>query len=142
MRSWSMTSSPASTEAGCRRAFPRSPMAICTLAMPRAICLNYGLAEQYGGKSAICGSTTPTPREEQEYVDSIRTTYDGWASTWEDRLFFASDYFEQLHDWAVKLIKTGKAFVCDLSQPTRSANTGVLSTEPGKNSPYRESSGR
>ena len=103
----------------------------------KSICLNYGLAKKYGGKFNLRFDDTNPTKEEQEYVDSIMDDVRWLGADWEDRIFFASDYFDQLYDWAVKLIKDGKAFVCDLTGDEIREHRGTLK-EPGKPSPYRD----
>ncbi|TWU20824.1 glutamine--tRNA ligase/YqeY domain fusion protein [Bythopirellula polymerisocia] len=117
--------------------FPPEPNGYLHIGHAKSICLNYGLAQQYGGKFNLRFDDTNPTREEQEYVDSIMDDVRWLGANWEDRLFFASDYFEQLHDWAVKLIKAGKAFVCDLTADEMREYRGTL-VKPGKNSPDRD----
>src|SRR5207253_1680999 len=105
----------------------------------KSICLNFGLAQEFGGKCNLRFDDTNPEKEEQEYVDSIKDNLRWLGFDWEDRLFYASDYFDQLHDWAVQLIKSGKAYVCDLSAEEVRRYRGTL-TEPGKESPYRNRS--
>mgnify|MGYP002622119646 FL=1 len=117
--------------------FPPEPNGYLHIGHAKSICLNFGLAQQYRGKFNLRFDDTNPTKEEQEYVDSILDDVRWLGANWEDRLFFASDYFDQLHDWAVELIKAGKAFVCDLSADQMREYRGTL-TEPGKNSPYRD----
>jgi glutaminyl-tRNA synthetase len=105
----------------------------------KSICLNFGLAQEYGGKFNLRFDDTNPTKEEQEYVDSIIDDVRWLGGNWEDRLFYASDYFQQLYDWAIQLIKEGKAYVCDLSADEVREHRGTLSA-PGKNSPYRDRS--
>jgi glutaminyl-tRNA synthetase len=117
--------------------FPPEPNGYLHIGHAKSICLNAGLAREYGGKFNLRFDDTNPTKEEQEYVDSILDDVRWLGGDWEDRLFFASDYFEQLHDWAIQLIKAGKAFVCDLTADQMREYRGTL-TEPGKNSPFRE----
>ena len=117
--------------------FPPEPNGYLHIGHAKSICLNAGLARQYNGKFNLRFDDTNPTKEEQEYVDSILDDVRWLGGDWEDRLFFASDYFEQLHDWAVQLIKSGKAYVCDLTADEMREYRGTL-VEPGKNSPYRE----
>jgi glutaminyl-tRNA synthetase len=117
--------------------FPPEPNGYLHIGHAKSICLNSGLAREYGGKFNLRFDDTNPTKEEQEYVDSILDDVRWLGGDWEDRLFFASDYFEQLHDWAVQLIKSGKAYVCDLTADEMREHRGTL-TEPGKNSPFRE----
>jgi glutaminyl-tRNA synthetase len=117
--------------------FPPEPNGYLHIGHAKSICLNSGLAREFGGKFNLRFDDTNPTKEEQEYVDSILDDVRWLGGDWEDRLFFASDYFEQLHDWAVQLIKAGKAYVCDLTADQMREYRGTL-TEPGKNSPFRE----
>lgn len=117
--------------------FPPEPNGYLHIGHAKSICLNFGLAQQYGGKFNLRFDDTNPAKEEQEYVDSILDDVRWLGANWEERLFFASDYFEQLHDWAVELIKAGKAYVCDLSADEMRDYRGTL-VVPGKNSPYRD----
>jgi glutaminyl-tRNA synthetase len=116
--------------------FPPEPNGYLHIGHAKSICLNFGLAQQYGGKFNLRFDDTNPTKEEQEYVDSIIDDVRWLGGDWEDRLFFASDYFQQLYDWAIQLIKAGRAYVCDLTAEEVRAHRGTLS-EPGKNSPYR-----
>ncbi len=116
--------------------FPPEPNGYLHLGHAKSICLNFGLAAEFGGKTNLRFDDTNPEKEEQEYVDSIIDTVHWLGFDWEDRLFYASDYFDQLHAWAVQLIKVGKAYVCDLSADEVRKYRGTL-TEPGKESPYR-----
>src|SRR5687768_2436299 len=117
--------------------FPPEPNGYLHIGHAKSICLNAGLAREYGGKFNLRFDDTNPTKEEQEYVDSIIDDVRWLGGDWEDRLFFASDYFDQLHQWAIQLIKAGKAYVCDLSADEVRAHRGTLS-EPGKNSPFRD----
>jgi glutaminyl-tRNA synthetase len=119
--------------------FPPEPNGYLHIGHAKSICLNYGLAEQYNGKFNLRFDDTNPTKEEQEYVDSIIDDVRWLGAEWEDRLFYASDYFQQLYDWAIQLIKAGKAYVCDLSAEEVRGHRGTLS-EPGTNSRYRERS--
>jgi glutaminyl-tRNA synthetase len=119
--------------------FPPEPNGYLHIGHAKSICLNFGLAAEFGGKTNLRFDDTNPEKEEQEYVDSIVTDV-GWLGfDWEDRLFYASDYFDQLHAWAVQLINVGKAYVCDLSAEEVRQYRGTLN-EPGKESPHRNRS--
>lgn len=119
--------------------FPPEPNGYLHIGHAKSICLNFGIAAEFGGKCNLRFDDTNPCKEEQEYVDSI--IYDvhwlGWD--WQDRLYFGSDYFEQMYQWAVELIKKGKAFVCDLTPEQIREYRGTL-TEPGRESPWRNRS--
>ncbi len=117
--------------------FPPEPNGYLHIGHAKSICLNFGLAQEYAGKFNLRFDDTNPTKEEQEYVDSIIDDVRWLGGNWDDRLFFASDYFQQLYDWAVQLIKAGKAYVCDLTADEVREHRGTLS-EPGKNSPYRD----
>jgi glutaminyl-tRNA synthetase len=117
--------------------FPPEPNGYLHIGHAMSICLNFGLAQEYGGKFNLRFDDTNPTKEEQEYVDSIIDDVRWLGGDWEDRLFYASDYFPQLYEWAIQLIKDGKAYVCDLTAEEVRAHRGTLS-EPGKNSPYRD----
>src|SRR3982750_904953 len=119
--------------------FPPEPNGYLHIGHAKSICLNFGLAQEYGGKFNLRFDDTNPTKEEQEYVDSIIDDVRWLGGNWEDRLFYASDYFQQLYDWAIQLIKDGKAYVCDLTAEEMRQYRGTLS-EPGKNSPYRDRS--
>jgi glutaminyl-tRNA synthetase len=119
--------------------FPPEPNGYLHIGHAKSICLNFGLAREFGGKTNLRFDDTNPEKEEQEYVDSIMDTVRWLGFDWEDRLFYASDYFDQLYEWAVKLIKAGKAYVCDLNAEQVREYRGTL-TEPGKESPYRNRS--
>lgn len=116
--------------------FPPEPNGYLHIGHAKAICLNYGLACQYGGKFNLRFDDTNPCKEEQEYVDSIIEDVKWLGVDWQDRLFYASDYFAQMYEYAVKLIKKGKAYVCDLNAEQMRQYRGTLTT-PGKESPYR-----
>lgn len=112
----------------------RSPMATCISDMPKSILLNSGLAKEYGGKFNLRFDDTNPTKEKQEFVESIKEDVKWLGADWEDRLFFASNYFDQMYEAAVKLIKKGKAYVSDLSAEQIREYRGTL-TEPGKEDP-------
>ena len=117
--------------------FPPEPNGYLHIGHAKAICLNFGIAQDYGGKCNLRFDDTNPAKEKQEYIDSQTEDIRWLGFDWEDRLFFASDYFGQLYEWAVALIKQGKAYVDHLSQEEMREYRGTL-TEPGKNSPYRD----
>jgi len=119
--------------------FPPEPNGYLHIGHAKSICLNFGLAEQYGGKCNLRFDDTNPIKEEDEYVRSIIEDVKWLGFDWEDRLCFGSDYFEQMHGWAVDLIGKGKAYVDDLSAEQIREHRGTLTT-PGKNSPYRDRS--
>jgi glutaminyl-tRNA synthetase len=119
--------------------FPPEPNGYLHLGHTKSICLNFGLAAEFGGKTNLRFDDTNPEKEEQEYIDSIIRDVRWLGFDWEDRTFYASDYFDQLYAWAVQLIKAGKAYVDDLSAEEIRKSRGTL-TEPGKNSPYRNRS--
>jgi len=116
--------------------FPPEPNGYLHIGHAKSICLNFGLAQRYGGKCNLRFDDTNPAKEEQEYVDSIMEDVRWLGFQW-DGLYYASDYFDQLYQWAEKLILAGKAFVCDLNSEQMRQYRGTL-TEPGKNSPYRD----
>jgi glutaminyl-tRNA synthetase len=119
--------------------FPPEPNGYLHVGHAKSIYLNYGLAQDYDGKFNLRFDDTNPVKEEQEYIDAIIEDVRWLGVDWEDRLFYASDYFPQLYQWAIQLIKDGKAYVDDLSAEEIRAHRGTL-TEPGKNSPYRDRS--
>ena len=119
--------------------FPPEPNGYLHIGHAKSICLNFGLAEDYGGLYNLRFDDTNPTKEEVEYVESIKEDIRWLGFDWEDREYYASDYFEQLYEWAVQLIKKGKAYVCDLSADEVREYRGTL-TEPGKESPYRNRS--
>jgi glutaminyl-tRNA synthetase len=119
--------------------FPPEPNGYLHIGHAKSICLNYGTAEKYGGKFNLRFDDTNPLKEEQEYIDSIMEDARWLGADWEDRLFYASDSFQQLYEWAVQLIKAGQAYVDDLAAEQIRAYRGTL-TEPGKESPYRDRS--
>ena len=116
--------------------FPPEPNGYLHIGHAKAICLNFGLAEQYKGLCNLRFDDTNPVKEEVEYVDSIMNDIKWLGFDWDDRLYYASDYFETLYEYAFKLIKKEKAFVCDLSSKEITEARGTP-TEPGKESPYR-----
>jgi glutaminyl-tRNA synthetase len=119
--------------------FPPEPNGYLHIGHAKSISLNFGLATEFGGKCNLRFDDTNPCKEETEYVDSIIKDVRWLGGDWEDRLFYASDYFDQLHAWAVQLIKAGKAYVCDLTADQIREYRGTL-TEPGKESPWRDRS--
>ena len=118
--------------------FPPEPNGYLHIGHAKAICINFTLADEYGGKTNLRFDDTNPEKEEQEYVDSIQKDIRWLGFDWE-RLCFASDYFGQLYEWAIKLIRDGKAYVDDLTADEIRQYRGTL-TEPGKDSPYRNRS--
>lgn len=119
--------------------FPPEPNALLHIGHAKALWIDYGMAQKFGGKFNLRFDDTNPAKEEQEYVEAIIEDCRWLGADWEDRLFFASDYFEQMYQWAEELIKKGLAYVCDLSAEEVSATRGTL-TEPGRESPYRQRS--
>ena len=119
--------------------FPPEPNGYLHIGHAKSILLNYGLAVKYGGKFNMRFDDTNPTKEKEEFVESIKKDIAWLGADWEDRLFFASDYFPEMYENAVKLIKKGKAYVCDLTADEIRAYRGTL-TEPGKDSPYRDRS--
>lgn len=117
--------------------FPPEPNGYLHIGHAKSICLNFGIAQQYKGLCNLRFDDTNPVKEEQEYIDSIKADIHWLGFDWEDREFYASDYFDQLYEWAVQMIRRGQAFVCDLSADQMREYRGTL-TEPGRNSPYRD----
>ncbi|MBR3761477.1 MAG: glutamine--tRNA ligase/YqeY domain fusion protein [Lachnospiraceae bacterium] len=115
--------------------FPPEPNGYLHIGHAKSILLNYGLAQKYGGKFNMRFDDTNPTKEKVEFVESIKADIEWLGADWEDRLFFASDYFEEMYEGAVKLIKKGKAYVSDLTAEEIRAYRGTL-TEPGKEDPY------
>ena len=115
--------------------FPPEPNGYLHIGHAKSIILNYGLAQKYGGKFNMRFDDTNPTKEKIEFVESIKADIEWLGADWEDRLFFASDYFEEMYEGAVKLIKKGKAYVSDLTADEIRAYRGTL-TEPGKEDPY------
>ena len=116
--------------------FPPEPSGYLHIGHGKAICINFGIAKDFGGLYNLRFDDTNPSKEQVEYVESIQEDIRWLGFDWGDRLFYASDYFEQLYEYAVQLIKKGKAYVCDLSADEIREYRGTL-TEPGKDSPYR-----
>jgi len=125
-------------EARVQTRFPPEPNGYLHIGHAKAICLDFGLADEFGGKTNLRFDDTNPEKEETEYVDSIQQDVKWLGFHW-DGLFYASDYFDQLYQWAVKLIKAGKAYVDDLSADEIRKHRGTL-TEPGEDSPHRNRS--
>jgi glutaminyl-tRNA synthetase len=125
-------------DAAVQTRFPPEPNGYLHIGHAKAILLDFGLADEFGGKTNLRFDDTNPEKEEQEYVDSIQKDVRWLGFEWE-RLCYASDYFGQLYEWALKLIKAGKAYVDDLSADEIRQYRGTL-TEPGKNSPFRDRS--
>ncbi len=117
--------------------FPPEPNGYLHIGHAKSICLNFGLAEKFGGRCNLRFDDTNPVKEEAEYVEAIREDVRWLGFDWEDREYYASDYFEQLYQWAVQLIRKGVAYVCDLTAEEIRQYRGTL-TEPGRNSPYRD----
>jgi len=119
--------------------FPPEPNGYLHIGHAKSICLNFGIARDYNGLCNLRFDDTNPETEEVEYVNSIREDVRWLGFDWQDRMFYASDYFEKLYEFAVALIKKGKAFVCDQTLEEMRQYRGSI-TEPGKNSPYRDRS--
>lgn len=119
--------------------FPPEPNGYLHIGHAKSILLNYGLAQKYGGKFNVRFDDTNPTKEKEEFVESIKADVEWLGADWEDRLYFASDYFEQMYEVAVKLIRKGKAYVSDLSAEEIREYRGTL-TEPGRNDPNRDRS--
>jgi len=119
--------------------FPPEPNGYLHIGHAKSICLNFGLAEEYKGLCNLRFDDTNPSKEEMEYVESIKEDVRWLGFDWENREFYASDYFDKLYEYALLLIKTGKAYVCDLSPEEIREFRGTL-TQPGKESPYRNRS--
>jgi len=119
--------------------FPPEPNGYLHIGHAKSICLNFGIAGDYGGLCNLRFDDTNPEKEETEYVESIKEDVRWLGFDWQDRLFYTSDYFDKLYGYAIKLIEKSKAYVCDLSPDEIRQYRGTL-TEPGKNSPYRERS--
>ena len=117
--------------------FPPEPNGYLHIGHAKAFCLDFGLAEEFDGQCNLRFDDTNPDREDTEYVESIQEDLKWMGFDWGDGLYFASDYFDQLYDYAVELIQQGKAYVCDLSPQEIREYRGTV-TEPGKNSPYRD----
>ncbi|GAB4163153.1 MAG: glutamine--tRNA ligase/YqeY domain fusion protein [Planctomycetota bacterium] len=119
--------------------FPPEPNGYLHIGHAKSICLNFGIAKEFGGVCHLRFDDTNPTKESQEYIDSIMEDVRWLGFDWGEHLYYASDYFDQLHEWAVKLIKEGKAYVCDLTADEVREHRGTL-TKPGKESPYRNRS--
>ncbi|MCB9160442.1 MAG: glutamine--tRNA ligase/YqeY domain fusion protein [Caldilineaceae bacterium] len=119
--------------------FPPEPNGYLHIGHAKSICLNFGIAQEFGGRCHLRFDDTNPETEDIEYVRSIMQDIRWLGFNWEPHLYFASDYFEQLYDWAVQLIKDGKAYVDDLNEEEIRAYRGTV-TEPGRHSPYRDRS--
>ncbi len=119
--------------------FPPEPNGYLHIGHAKSICLNFGIAQEYGGQCNLRFDDTNPVKEDVEYVDSIKEDIRWLGFDWEDREYYASDYFETLYEYALTLIRDGKAFVCELTAEEIRQYRGTL-TEPGKNSPYRDRS--
>jgi glutaminyl-tRNA synthetase len=117
--------------------FPPEPNGYLHIGHAKSICLNFGIAEEFAGRCHLRFDDTNPIKEEQEYIDSIEADVRWLGFDWGEHLYFASDYFEQLYEWAVHLIMTGKAYVDDLSADEIREHRGTL-TAPGRESPWRE----
>ena len=118
--------------------FPPEPNGHLHIGHAKAICIDFGLADEFGGHTNLRFDDTNPEKEETEYIESIKVDVKWLGFQW-DGLFYASDYFEQLYEWAIKLVKDGKAYVDDLTADEIRKHRGTL-TEPGKDSPYRNRS--
>lgn len=119
--------------------FPPEPNGYLHIGHAKSICINFGIAKQYGGTCNLRLDDTNPTKEDTEYVDSIMNDVRWLGFDWEDRKYYASNYFQKLYEYAIELIKMGKAYVCELSADEIREYRGTL-TEPGKNSPYRDRS--
>jgi glutaminyl-tRNA synthetase len=117
--------------------FPPEPNGYLHIGHAKSICLNFGVAEEFGGRCHLRFDDTNPIREEQEYIDSIQADMRWLGFDWGEHLYFASDYFEQLYEWAVHLVRSGHAYVDDLSAEEIREHRGTL-TAPGRNSPWRD----
>jgi glutaminyl-tRNA synthetase len=117
--------------------FPPEPNGYLHIGHAKSICLNFGVAQEYGGRCHLRFDDTNPTKEEQEYIDAIKRDLHWLGFDWDQHLYYASDYFEQLYAWAQHLIRTGKAYVDDLPAAEMRAMRGTL-TEPGRESPYRD----
>lgn len=125
--------------AGVITRFPPEPNGYLHIGHAKSICLNFGVAKEFGGRCHLRFDDTNPAKEEQEYIDAIKRDVRWLGFDWGEHLYHASDYFEQIYAWAEHLIEKGLAYVDDQSQEEMRANRGTL-TEPGKNSPYRDRS--
>ena len=116
--------------------FPPEPNGYLHLGHAKSICLNFGIAREFGGRCHLRFDDTNPTKEEQEYIDAIQADVRWLGFDWGEHLYHASDYFEQLYEWAAHLVRAGKAYVDDLSADQIREYRGTL-TEPGRESPYR-----
>jgi len=119
--------------------FPPEPNGYLHIGHAKSICLNFGLAQKFGGQCNLRFDDTNPEKEDEEFVEAIKSDVKWLGFEWSGDVRFTSDYFDQLHEWAIYLIKEGKAYVCDLDRDQARAYRGTL-TEPGTNSPFRERS--
>ncbi len=119
--------------------FPPEPNGYLHIGHAKSICLNFGLAAEFGGLCNLRFDDTNPSKEDIEYVESIRDDVRWLGFDWGDREYYASDYFDRLYQFAVQIIKAGKAYVCDLNSDQMRQYRGTL-TEPGRNSPFRDRS--
>jgi len=117
--------------------FPPEPNGYLHIGHAKSICLNFGIAAEYSGLCNLRFDDTNPIKEEIEYIESIKEDIQWLGFDWKDREYYASDYFDQLYEWAIQLIKKGKAFICDLDADKIREHRGTL-TQPGKNSPFRD----
>src|SRR5258707_4089878 len=117
--------------------FPPEPNGYLHIGHAKSICLNFGIAREFGGRCHLRFDDTNPSKEEQEYIDAITRDVHWLGFDWGRHLYYASDYFDRLYDWAEHLIRAAKAYVDDLSAEEMRAMRGSL-TEPGRNSPYRD----
>ena len=117
--------------------FPPEPNGYLHIGHAKSICLNFGIAQEFGGRCHLRFDDTNPVKEEQEYIDSIQADVRWLGFDWGRHLYYASDYFEQLYSWAVDLVRAGRAYVDDLSADETREHRGTL-TEPGRNSPFRD----
>jgi glutaminyl-tRNA synthetase len=129
----------AKRHAGVVTRFPPEPNGYLHIGHAKSICLNFGVAEEFGGRCHLRFDDTNPTKEEQEYIDAIKQDVHWLGFDWGDNLYHASDYFEQLYEWAEHLIRSGLAYIDDQSQDEIRAKRGTL-TEPGQNSPHRDRS--
>src|SRR3954452_24697835 len=127
----------AKRHAGVVTRFPPEPNGYLHIGHAKAICLNFGIAQEFGGHCNLRFDDTNPTKEEQEYIDAIQDDVRWLGYSWGDHLYHASDYFETLYGWAEELIRAGKAYVDDQTQDEMRLTRGTL-TEPGQNSPFRE----
>lgn len=120
-----------------RTRFPPEPNGYLHIGHAKSICINFGIAREFGGQCNLRFDDTNPAKEEIEYVESIKTDVQWLGFDWEDREYYASDYFDRLYEWALELIRRGKAYVCDLSADEIREYRGTL-TQSGRNSPHRD----